>query len=135
MKINHGREAGMSSDKRGRTFTGEVWAEPLLTGAPGVMVNTIFFPPGARTHWHTHATGQILLVTHGRGLAVNEAGEGGPILAGDLVWIDAGERHWHGAGPDSYLTHIAVSLGEADWQDAVSEEQYRAAGASELRQG
>jgi quercetin dioxygenase-like cupin family protein len=122
MKINHGREAGMSSDKRGPTFTGEVWAEPLLTGAPGVTVNTIFFPPGARTHWHTHATGQILLV-------INEAGEGGQILPGDVVWIDAGERHWHGGGPDSYLTHVAISLGEADWQDAVTDEQYGAAGA------
>jgi quercetin dioxygenase-like cupin family protein len=129
MKINHGREAGMPSDKRGPTFTGEVWAEPLLAGVPGVMVNTIFFPPGARTHWHAHATGQILLVTHGRGFAINEAGEGGPILPGDVVWIDAGERHWHGGGPDSYLTHIAISLGEADWQDAVTDEQYRTAGA------
>jgi quercetin dioxygenase-like cupin family protein len=133
MKINHGREAGLPSDKRGPTFTGTVWAEPLLTGAPGVSVNTVFFPPGARTHWHTHATGQILLVSHGRGYVINESGEGGPILSGDVVWIDAGERHWHGAGPDSYLTHTAISLGDADWQDAVTDEQYHAAWRDERR--
>lgn len=127
MKINHGREAGQASDKRGPTFTGEVWAEPLLAGAPGVTVNTVFFPPGARTNWHTHEHGQILIVTHGRGFAVNEAGEGGEILPGDVVWFDAGERHWHGGGPDTYLTHIAISLGSADWQEPVTDEQYASA--------
>jgi quercetin dioxygenase-like cupin family protein len=127
MKINHGRVAGEPSDERGRTFTGRVWAEPLLRGVPGVVVNTVFFPPGARTHWHTHETGQLLLVTHGRGFAVNAAGEGGPIGPGDVVWFEPGERHWHGAGPDTYLTHTAISLGSTDWQEPVDDEQHRAA--------
>ena len=69
----------------------------------------------------------MLIVTHGRGLAVNEAGEGGEIRAGDVVWFEAGERHWHGGAPDTYVTHIAVSLGQADWEDAVTDEQYAAA--------
>lgn len=125
MKINHGRVAGEPSDERGPTFTGTVWAEPLLGDVPGVMVNTVFFPPGSRTHWHTHGTGQILLVTHGQGFAINEAGDGGAILPGDVVWFEAGERHWHGGTPDTYLAHIAISLGATDWQEAVTDDQYR----------
>ena len=66
-------------------------------GRPGVIINTVFFLPGARTHWHRHEAGQILLVTHGRGLAVNETGDGGAIMPGDVVWFEPGERHWHGA--------------------------------------
>lgn len=126
MKINRGREAGIPSEERGPTFTGTVWADPVLRAAPGVIVNTVMFPPGARTHWHTHETGQILIITHGRGFAVNAAGEGGEILPGDVVWFDAGERHWHGGAPDSYVTHIAISLGTTNWEDAVTDEQYRA---------
>jgi quercetin dioxygenase-like cupin family protein len=127
MKINRGREAGLPSEERTATFTGSSWGDALLRDVPGVMVNTVFFPPGARTHWHTHERGQVLLVTHGRGFAVNEAGEGGPIQAGDVVWFAPDERHWHGGGPDTYLSHIAVSLGETRWEDAVSDEQYGAA--------
>ncbi|QEC48447.1 cupin domain-containing protein [Baekduia soli] len=127
MIINHGRVDGQPSDQRGPTFTGQVWAEPLLSPTEGVAVNTVFFPPGARTHWHTHATGQILMVTHGAGFVRNDAGEGGPLRPGDVVWISPGERHWHGAGPDTYLTHIAISLGDADWQDAVDDADYDAA--------
>lgn len=129
MKINHGRVDGAPSDERVETFTGTVWAEPLLRDVPGLVVNTVFFPPGARTHWHTHETGQVLLVTHGRGFAVNEAGEGGAIGPGDVVWFDAGERHWHGAGPATYLTHVAISLGAADWQAPVGDDEYQAAEA------
>ena len=124
MKINHGREAGMPSTQRGETFTGTVWSEPLLRDVPGVIVNTVFFTPGVRTNWHRHTTGQILIVTHGNGLTFNEDGDGGPIRPGDVVWFGPGERHWHGAGPDTWMTHIAISLGTTDWEDAVTDEQY-----------
>jgi len=123
MQINHGRVAGTPSDLRGPTFTGQVWAEPVLRDVPGVVVNTVFFPPEARTNWHTHEHGQILLVTHGRGFAMNETG-GGVLQTGDVVWFAPRERHWHGAGPDTYLTHTAISLGETDWLEAVSDAQY-----------
>ena len=126
MKINHGRVAGKASDERGSTFTGTVWSEPLLRDVPGVVINTVFFPPGVRTHWHRHETGQILIVTHGRGLAVGEGGQGGAIMPGDLVWFDPGERHWHG-GPDTYVSHIAISLGTTDWEEPVTDDQYAAA--------
>jgi quercetin dioxygenase-like cupin family protein len=124
MKINHGRVAGMPSTERDSTFTGAVWSEPLLRDVPGVVINTVFFPPRVRTDWHRHENGQILIVTHGGGLAVNEAGERGAIMPGDVVWFDPGERHWHGAGPDTWVSHIAISLGTTSWEDAVTDQDY-----------
>jgi quercetin dioxygenase-like cupin family protein len=130
MQINHGRVDGIPSDLRGATFTGEVWAEPVLRDVPGVMINTVFFAPGARTDWHSHERGQILFVTHGRGLAINESGGGGVLLPGDVVWFEPAERHWHGADAATYLTHTAISLGETDWQQTVTDEQYTEAVAA-----
>lgn len=78
-----------------------------------------------RTRWHRHETGQILIVTHGRGLAVNENGDGGA-TPGDLVWFDPGELHWHGGGPDPYVSHIAISLGTTDWEEPVTDDEYAA---------
>jgi quercetin dioxygenase-like cupin family protein len=69
-----------------------------------------------------------LIVTHGRGLAVNEHGDGGAIMPGDLVWFEPGERHWHGGGPDTYVSHIAISLGTTDWEDAVTDDEYAVGG-------
>jgi quercetin dioxygenase-like cupin family protein len=128
MKINHGRVGGMPSTERGETFTGTVWSEPLLRDVPGVVINTVFFPPRVRTHWHRHETGQILIVTHGRGLAFNSDGDGGEIMPGDVVWFDPGERHWHGGGPDTYVSHIAISLGTTQWETAVTQADYARAG-------
>lgn len=124
MKVNRGREPNAPSDERDATFTGSVWADPVLATEDGIIVNDVFFPPGARTDWHTHERGQILLVTNGRGFAQVRGGEGAWIGAGDVVYFPAGEEHWHGAGPDSYLTHTAISLGTTDWLDAVSAEDY-----------
>ena len=103
----------------------------MLTAEDDVGVNNVFFEPGARTHWHTHAIGQVLAVTHGEGLARTRDGDGGRIRAGDVVHIAAGEEHWHGAGADSYLLHVAISLGSATWLDPVSDEDYAAGVASD----
>jgi quercetin dioxygenase-like cupin family protein len=127
MRIAHGRASGAPSEERGPTFTGRVWADPVLATEDDIGINNVFFEPGARTHWHTHAIGQVLYVTHGAGLVRRRDGAGGPIRAGDVVHIAAGEEHWHGAAPDSYLLHVAVSLGGADWLDAVTDEEYAAA--------
>jgi quercetin dioxygenase-like cupin family protein len=124
MKVNRGREPDAPSDKRGPTFTGTVWADPVLVTGDGVTVNDVVFPPGARTDWHTHERGQILLVTAGRGFAQVRDGEGSWIASGDVVWFTPGEQHWHGAGPDSYLLHTAISLGTTDWLDEVTSDQY-----------
>lgn len=124
MKVNRGREPNAPSDQRGPTFTGTVWADPVLATGDGIIVNDVFFPPGSRTDWHTHERGQILLVTAGRGFAQVRDGDGTWIEPGDVVYFPAGEEHWHGAGPGSYLMHTAISLGETDWLDEVSDDDY-----------
>ena len=124
MKINQGREAGTRSELRTTTFTGEVWGDPVLPETDGVLINNVFFAPGARTHWHTHDQGQILVVGAGEGRARARDGSGGKLTAGDVVWIPPGEEHWHGAAPDSYLLHLAISLGGHDWLDPVTDEEY-----------
>jgi quercetin dioxygenase-like cupin family protein len=124
MKINRGREAGAGSERRTDTFSGEVWADPVLEKTGIAMVNNVFFAPGARTHWHRHEHGQILYVTSGRGRVYARDGHGGTIAAGDIVHIPPGEEHWHGAGGDSYLVHLAVSLGASEWLEPVTDEDY-----------
>jgi quercetin dioxygenase-like cupin family protein len=123
MKINRSREAGRPSERRTDTFTGEVWADLVLSD-DNLTVNSVFFTPGARTHWHRHGAGQLLVVTSGQGLISTRAGEPEPIQVGDTVWIPPGEEHWHGAGPDTYLLHIAVSLATTEWLEPVSDADY-----------
>lgn len=111
-------------------FTGTVWQDEI-NDAPEparVRVVKVRFEPGARTAWHTHPFGQTLYVTEGFGLARTE---GGPLIElrpGDTVWIPPGEKHWHGAGPTTSMTHIAaheVLDGKAaDWMEKVTDEQY-----------
>ena len=124
MKINHGREAGKRSEQRSETFTGEVWGDPVLSATDGVLINSVFFAPRARTYWHRHERGQVLHVTSGSGWVRARDGQGGPIRAGDTVWIPPGEEHWHGAAPDTYMLHLAVSLGAADWLQPVTDAEY-----------
>jgi quercetin dioxygenase-like cupin family protein len=124
MKIFHGREQNAKSESRGPTFTGQVWADPVMPTTEGVTINNVFFTPGARTFWHTHAQGQILQVTAGKGWICVAGQKAEVIRVGDTVWIPADERHWHGAAVNSYLLHTAISLGKADWQDEVVEADY-----------
>jgi quercetin dioxygenase-like cupin family protein len=124
MKINRGRERATRSEARSETFTGEVWADPVLQGAEGVALNNVFFAPRARTHWHRHERGQILHVTSGEGRVATRDGQSGTIAAGDTVWIPPGEEHWHGASEQSFLLHLAISIGRTEWLDAVTDADY-----------
>jgi quercetin dioxygenase-like cupin family protein len=114
------------TELRTATFTGVVYGDALRSGADGVAVTSVFFAPGARTYWHSHANGQLLHVMSGSGLIGTAAGIPRPLAAGDLVWAPPGELHWHGGGPESMLLHLAVSLGTTSWQGPVSEEDYGA---------
>ena len=82
----------------------------------------------ARTHWHTHPLGQTLYVTAGCGRVQSLGGPVREIRAGDTVWIPPGEKHWHGAGPDTAMTHIALQEaldGSAvEWMEPVSDSDY-----------
>ncbi|GJE36882.1 cupin domain-containing protein [Methylobacterium persicinum] len=127
MQIFHGRAPDAPSESRGATFTGQVWADPVMPATGGVMVNNVFFTPAARTHWHTHGQGQVLQIQAGKGWVCVEGQAAQAIRPGDTVWIPAGERHWHGAAADSFLLHTAISVGGTTWQDAVTDESYRSA--------
>jgi len=126
MRISRGREEG-PAELRGPTFTGRVWADALLSQQDGVSVNLVFFEPGARTHWHRHEVAQVLHVMTGAGWVQVRDGAGAPLTAGDTVHIPAGEEHWHGGGNDTFVAHIAVSIGETEWLDPVSDEDYASA--------
>lgn len=127
MIIVPGRPGGEPSERRGATFTGPVWADPLLPATDGVTVNSVLFTPGSRTYWHQHEGGQLLHVHAGGGL-IAAAGEAPRRLRpGDLVWAPPGERHWHGAGPDTFMHHLAVSIGTTAWAEEVAEDDYLAA--------
>lgn len=126
MRIARGR-TDAPSEQRAATFTGVVWADPVLPSADGIVVTNVFFEPGARTHWHTHEVAQVLYVLAGAGRVQSRDGTCFVLTAGDTVHIPAGEEHWHGAAPTSYLLHLAVSVGETRWLEPVGEEDYREA--------
>lgn len=128
MKVFHGRIDKAPSEMRGATFTGTVWVDPVMPSTDGVTVNNVFFTPASRTHWHRHERGQLLNVTAGQGWICKDGEAPQPIRAGDVVWIGPGERHWHGAAEGSYMIHMAVSLGKAQWEDPVVAADYPAGG-------
>lgn len=124
MIINSAGDPGRASEKRGATFTGEVWADPVMPSTDGATLNTVFFPPRGRTYWHRHENGQVLHVIAGSGLICADGEAPRAIVPGDVVWAPPGERHWHGGGPGSFLTHLAVSLGTTQWEEEVTEADY-----------
>jgi len=89
---------------------------------------TVTFQPGARTAWHVHPLGQTLIVTEGTGRAQTEGSPVQTLNKGDVVWFGPGEKHWHGAAPDSAMTHIALQeaqVGEAvEWMEKVTDADY-----------
>ena len=112
-------------------FTGAVRFEPLAQASQParVVCASVTFEPGARTAWHTHPLGQILIVTAGVGWAQREGGPVEEIRPGDVVWFPPGEKHWHGASTTTAMTHTAIQEAldgnTADWLEKVSDDQYR----------
>ena len=127
------QRAGSQPSSKGSEeyFTGVVRIDPLFKAmAPARAVgNSVTFEPGARTAWHTHPLGQILIVTAGGGLAQRWGGPIEQIRPGDVAWFPPGEKHWHGATASTAMTHIAIQEqldGKAvEWLEQVSDEQYR----------
>jgi quercetin dioxygenase-like cupin family protein len=131
MKIVQGRQAGTHVDSSSSTFTGVVWRDSLLEQADGASVYSVFFSPEARTYWHRHERGQLLLVTGGEGWVCGRDLAAARIRVGDMVWTSPGEEHWHGATRGSFLLHTAVSLGTTEWLEEAGEGEYaRATGDS-----
>jgi quercetin dioxygenase-like cupin family protein len=126
--------AGSKPTRRGPadSFTGTVWQDPIIeTPAPArIRCGRVSFEPGARTAWHTHPLGQTLYVILGVGRVQALGGPVREIRAGDTVWIPPGEKHWHGAGPNTGMTHIAMQESldgnHVTWLEHVTDAQYSA---------
>jgi quercetin dioxygenase-like cupin family protein len=112
-------------------FTGKVYLDTIASPAPPsrVAASSVHFTPGARTAWHTHPLGQTIYVTEGVGRCQREGGPIETIRAGDRVYFEPGENHWHGATPERFMTHVAIH--EVDetgtpvtWGEHVPDEQY-----------
>jgi quercetin dioxygenase-like cupin family protein len=109
-------------------FAGTVRIDPLFQaqGPARATAVSVTFEPGARTAWHTHPLGQTLIVTAGCGRVQREGGPIEAIRPGDVVWFPPGEKHWHGASPETAMTHIAIQEqrnGKAvDWLAHVTDE-------------
>jgi quercetin dioxygenase-like cupin family protein len=121
MRLVRGRPAGTVSVPFTDHVTGTAWMELLLreTAGPvdgGVTMTTVTFAPGARTHWHRHDAGQLLIVVAGEGW-VGTRDRRQEVCVGDVVWAPPGEDHWHGATDTSVLTHVALTLGATHWYD------------------
>ena len=111
-------------------FTGRVRIDPLAEAAEPARAASalVTFEPGARTAWHTHPLGQTLIVTSGLGRAQRDGGPVEELRPGDVIWFEPGERHWHGAGPDTGMSHIAIQERlegkTVDWLDPVADADY-----------
>lgn len=113
------------------TFTGDAWFDVIAKGEPPsrLRVNVVRFAPGARNAWHSHAVGQTVHVTEGRGLIQSRGGDVIEIGPGDTIHTPPGEWHWHGAAPDHFMTHLAMWEApeegpETEWGDLVTDEEY-----------
>ncbi|HEY6358560.1 MAG TPA: cupin domain-containing protein [Vicinamibacterales bacterium] len=107
-------------------FTGDTWIDAVAQGhGPMPMsVGSVHFTPGARTAWHAHSVGQTLYVTEGEGLVQPRGEPVATMRAGDVVFAPADEWHWHGATPDHFMTHLAISEGSAEWGEHVTDAEY-----------
>lgn len=118
-------------------FTGAVYIDPVASAsAPSrLAAASVHFTPGARTAWHTHPFGQTIHVTEGVGRCQRRDGPVEMIRAGDSVYFEPGEHHWHGAAPNRFMTHLAMqevddSGSPVTWGEHVSDEEYEAAPAA-----
>jgi quercetin dioxygenase-like cupin family protein len=115
-----------------QSFNGHVAVDIMAAGDSRRhgSVGMVAFAPGARTAWHTHPVGQLLIVTDGMGWVQEDGQARREIKAGDVVWIEAGVKHWHGAAQSNGLRHLAIAYVKdgksADWKELVNDEQYNA---------
>lgn len=126
--------AGTQSPIKGSAeyFTGNVTVRPLFGAKhPDAPFGAAYvtFAPGARSFWHTHPTGQHLIVTEGIGRTGTVDGKIESFGAGDVLWCPAGVKHWHGASPETSMTHIALTGTLPDgknveWMEEVTDAQY-----------
>ena len=117
-------------------FTGAAFINPLVPGNKEpyyCSISDVVFKAGSRNNWHVHQSGQVLLVTAGKGFYQEKGKKAQPLGKGDVVPVPADVEHWHGAAPDCDMTHISINFnlnkGDAVWLGPVTDEEYRKATA------
>ncbi len=107
-------------------FTGEVTMETIAPaqGPTASSLALVHFSAGAHTAWHTHEHGQTLHVHEGEGRIQSRGGEVRRLREGDVVIAPGGEWHWHGAAPDTAMTHLTLAEGTTTWGEHVSDDDY-----------
>lgn len=111
-------------------FSGNAFLTPLVAKDKNneFSVGNVTFEPKARTHWHTHPKGQVLIVTEGNGFYQEKGEPARPITKGDVVIIPEDTEHWHGASATSKIVHIAITNFKDDvpvtWLQPVTDEEY-----------
>lgn len=111
-------------------FTGNVWLNVFVSDDSvfNYHMANVTFEPGARTHWHQHPGGQILLVTEGIGYYQEKGKPKKIVRQGDVIKCPAGIEHWHGASPGNRFAHVGITnnspKGRAVWLEAVTEQEY-----------
>ena len=112
-------------------FSGRSFLAPISTSQVGIF--NVTFEPGCRNNWHIHHAksggGQILVCVAGRGYYQEEGKEAVEMKPGDCINIPAEVKHWHGAAPDEWFSHLAIEVpgenGSNEWLEPVSDEEYR----------
>ncbi|MBC3766348.1 (R)-mandelonitrile lyase [Neptunicella marina] len=114
----------------GAFFEGPVRVEPLFSAQENNRAAgaTVTFEPGSRTNWHTHPSGQTLIVTSGMGWVQQWHAQKQVIRPGDVIYIPANVKHWHGATAKTAMVHIAIQEAKegkvVNWMEPVSDQQY-----------
>jgi quercetin dioxygenase-like cupin family protein len=115
-----------------KNFSGQVVVDLLTPPSVETPASSglVTFAPGAHTAWHSHPAGQMLIVTAGKGWVQREGQARQEIRSGDVVWIPAGIKHWHGATDANGMSHIAITYirdgKNADWMELVTDQEYGA---------
>lgn len=110
-------------------FSGRSWLAPLTTNEDlNVPIFNVTFEPGCRNNWHTHTGGQILIAIGGTGYCQERGKAAVRMEQGDVVEIAPDIEHWHGAAPDSWFSHLAITCNpqtnQNNWLEPVADEGY-----------
>ena len=129
--MNFTQSGGQTAAGPDDWFTGTVYIDTIRNPDAQTAIGCahVRFAPGARTAWHTHPRGQTLYVTDGIGYVARRGGEIREIRPGDVVYIEPGEEHWHGATADRFMAHVAMQEADQEgrvvtWLEHVTDSDY-----------
>jgi quercetin dioxygenase-like cupin family protein len=110
-------------------FSGDVYVDAIAQAhAAPLTIAAVHFTPCAHTAWHHHTIGQTLYVTEGVGYVQSRGGALITIRPGDVIRINGGEEHWHGATAENFMLHLAITEGDTVWGNHLTDEEYPSPG-------